>query len=398
MHIAALPEVSEAKPNRRSGNAVLCHATTAEPVVRQCASTKRAKWHKAGCALPDVRWSCTILSSFARHRAGGERRWSGSAIGAAWLSERAPIAQSGSNGHRKHRAQACFILALLYSRAPWWVVRLGVQKRRLYAAFAAFSLPACFSIAPNSPCRCEGRQSAASEAMLLAAMPRSNAACRWPASHSITLHCPCRCKAPEQQAVERSGVACGVGDEAMRQMLACFCTLVHKGAMLGGAAGVQKRRRYSAFAPYGLPACSSIALKLCGLPVACLLGSSTGTHGALPVRVLGWTALKPLLSKWRSTSVALSAPATELACYRSFALSEAKRLDCHAPKQYGCRWPACLALASCCPCRCKALEQQAVERSGVAGCGGNEAMRLLRACCGTLVLKGAMLGGEAGRA
>ena len=182
----------------------------------------------------------------------------------------------------------------------------------------------------------------------------------------------------------------------MRQMLACFCTLVHKGAMLGGAAGVQKRRRYSAFAPYGLPACSSIALKLCGLPVACLLGSSTGTHGVLPVRVLGWTALKPLLSKWRSTSVALSAPATELAGYRSFALSEAKRLDCHAPKQYGCRWPACLALAPCCPCRCKALEQQAVERSGVAGCGGDEAMRLPLACCGALVLKCAMLGGAAG--
>ena len=197
--------------------------------------------------------------------------------------------------------------------------------------------------------------------------------------------------------MKRSGVAVGVGDEAMRQMLACFCTLVHKGAMLGGAAGVQKRRRYSAFAPYGLPACSSIALKLCGLPVACLLGSSTGTHGVLPVRVLGWTALKPLLSKWRSTSVALSAPATELACYRSFALSEAKRLDCHAPKQYGCRWPACLALAPCCPCRCKAPKQQAVKRSGVAGCGGADAMRLLRACCGTLVLKGAMVGGEAGR-
>ena len=82
--------------------------------------------------------------------------------------------------------------------------------------------------------------------------------------------------------MKRSGVAVGVGDEAMRQMLACFCTLVHKGAMLGGAAGVQKRRRYSAFAP------------VC--------------------------------------------------------------------------WPACLALAICCPCRCEALEQKAAERSGVAYC------------------------------
>ena len=129
------------------------------------------KWCKAGCALPSVRRSCTLLSSFARHRAGGERRWSSSAIGAAWLSERALIAQSGSDGHRKHRAQACFILALLYSRAPCWLLRLDVQKRRLYAAFAPFSLPACFSIASNRPCRCEGRQSAASEAVLLAAMP-----------------------------------------------------------------------------------------------------------------------------------------------------------------------------------------------------------------------------------
>ena len=47
-HIAALPEVSEAKPNRRSGNAVLCHAPTAEPIVRQCASTKRESGIKQG--------------------------------------------------------------------------------------------------------------------------------------------------------------------------------------------------------------------------------------------------------------------------------------------------------------------------------------------------------------
>ena len=45
-----------------------------------------------------------------------------------------------------------------------------------------------------------------------------------------------------------------------------------------------------------------------------------------------------------------------------------------------------------------AHRQQAAERSGVAGCGGNEAMRLTLACCGTLVLKGAMLGAAAGRA
>jgi len=139
MHIAALPECvrrSLPEPNRRRGNAVLCHATTAEPVVRQGASTMPAIWHRASSALPDVRRSDTTLSSFARHLAGGERRWSGSAIGAAGLSERAPIAQSGSDGHRKHRAQACFTLALLYSRAPCWLLWLGVQKRRRYSAFA----------------------------------------------------------------------------------------------------------------------------------------------------------------------------------------------------------------------------------------------------------------------
>ena len=34
--------LSEAKPNRRSGNAVLCHAFTAEPVAKQGASIMRA--------------------------------------------------------------------------------------------------------------------------------------------------------------------------------------------------------------------------------------------------------------------------------------------------------------------------------------------------------------------
>jgi hypothetical protein len=51
MHIAAFPECvrrSLPEPNRRSGNAVLCHATTAEPVVRQGASTKRESGIKQG--------------------------------------------------------------------------------------------------------------------------------------------------------------------------------------------------------------------------------------------------------------------------------------------------------------------------------------------------------------
>jgi len=45
MHIAAFPECvrrSLPEPNRRSGNAVLCHATTAEPIAKQGASILRA--------------------------------------------------------------------------------------------------------------------------------------------------------------------------------------------------------------------------------------------------------------------------------------------------------------------------------------------------------------------
>ena len=41
---------------------------------------------------------------------------------------------------------------------------------------------------------------------------------------------------------------------------------------------------------------------------------------------------------------------------------------------------ACMALASCCPCRCELPKQQAAEQSGVAGCGGDEARRLQMAC------------------
>ena len=50
------------------------------------------------------------------------------------------IAQSGSDGRRKHRAQACFLLALLDPSAPWWLLRLGVHERRRHSAFA----PVCY--------------------------------------------------------------------------------------------------------------------------------------------------------------------------------------------------------------------------------------------------------------
>jgi len=62
---AAMPSQRSRSPNRAPAHAV--------------------KRHKAACAMLGVRRSCTILSSFAHYRAGGERRWSGSAIGAAWL-------------------------------------------------------------------------------------------------------------------------------------------------------------------------------------------------------------------------------------------------------------------------------------------------------------------------
>ena len=55
-------------------------------------------------------------------------------------------------------------------------VLLYDQKRTRHSSFAPFCLPASSLIALNGPCRSEGRQSAASDAKLLAALPRSFAA------------------------------------------------------------------------------------------------------------------------------------------------------------------------------------------------------------------------------
>ncbi len=55
-------------------------------------------------------------------------------------------------------------------------VLLYDQKRTRHSSFAPVCLPASSSIALNRPCRSEGRQSAASEAKMQAAMPRSFAA------------------------------------------------------------------------------------------------------------------------------------------------------------------------------------------------------------------------------
>jgi hypothetical protein len=52
--------------------------------------------------------------------AGSDPCRSGSVIGASLAASMAPMTQSGGDGRWKHRAQACFLLALLYSRAPCW--------------------------------------------------------------------------------------------------------------------------------------------------------------------------------------------------------------------------------------------------------------------------------------
>ena len=62
-------------------------------------------------------WS---FSSFARYRAGSDPCRSVRVIGASLAASMAPMAQSGGDGRWRHRAQACFLLALLYSRAPCW--------------------------------------------------------------------------------------------------------------------------------------------------------------------------------------------------------------------------------------------------------------------------------------
>ncbi len=70
-----------------------------------------------------------------------------------------------------------------------------------------------------------------------------------------------------------------------------------------------------------------------------------------------------------------------------------KRSDaagCHAPKLYGCHWPACLGTCTLLP--------MPLQGAGASGSGvelrAAEAMKqcgLPMACSGTLVLKGAML-------
>jgi hypothetical protein len=58
----------------------------------------------------EVTW---FFSSFARYRAGSEPCRSGSVIGASLAASLAPMAQSGGDGRWRHRAQACFLVALL---------------------------------------------------------------------------------------------------------------------------------------------------------------------------------------------------------------------------------------------------------------------------------------------
>jgi len=74
------------------------------------------------------------------------------------------------------KAQACLLLALLSSRAPLWRCdNVGWSEGETPLSRESDGL-LCRSMTLKRPCRYEGRQSAASEAILLAALPRSFAA------------------------------------------------------------------------------------------------------------------------------------------------------------------------------------------------------------------------------
>ena len=83
----------------------------------------------------EVTW---FFSLFARYRAGSEPCRSGSVIGSSLAVSMAPMAQSGGDGRWRHRAQACFLVALLYSSAPCWRYLRGWRERRRYTAFAGW--------------------------------------------------------------------------------------------------------------------------------------------------------------------------------------------------------------------------------------------------------------------
>ena len=83
-------------------------------------------------------WRPWFFSSFARYRAGSDPCRSGSVIGASLAASMAPMTLSGGDGRWKHREQACFLVALLYSSAPCWRLLRGCGERRRYSAFAGW--------------------------------------------------------------------------------------------------------------------------------------------------------------------------------------------------------------------------------------------------------------------
>jgi len=75
-------------------------------------------------------WRPWFFSSFARYRAGSDPCRRGSVIGASMAASLAPMTQSGGDGRWRRRAQACFLVALLYSSAPCWRYLRGWRERR----------------------------------------------------------------------------------------------------------------------------------------------------------------------------------------------------------------------------------------------------------------------------
>ena len=82
----------------RSKGFLQAEAMCAFCIARVCKKPLRRPW---------------FFSSFARYRAGGEPCRSGNVIGASLGVSMAPMAQSGGDGRWRHRAQACFLVALL---------------------------------------------------------------------------------------------------------------------------------------------------------------------------------------------------------------------------------------------------------------------------------------------
>ena len=139
MHIAAFPECvrrSLPEPNRRSGNAVLCNATTAEPVVRLCASTKRESGIKQGAHC--LTCGGAVLFFLHLRVTGLEVNGAGAAVQSALpgLASERQLRRAKVTGTESTGRKLAFSWRSCSSRAPWWLLRLGVHERRRHSAFA----------------------------------------------------------------------------------------------------------------------------------------------------------------------------------------------------------------------------------------------------------------------